>query len=84
MPKILVAKPKEQNNGKKKIVKSILAIMMIGTYSFTWSWLIFNLVTKETTTTEALTVAGSFVGIISTMTVLVTLIVQHYFKSDKV
>ncbi len=79
----------------KNATRTTLAILLVGVYALMWAWIIYDVVIIEPICTEncdavgesKLAKLGDFVGIISTMTVLVTLVVQFYFRrsnpSDK-
>ena len=61
-------------------VRNILALLLVGTYSFMWAFVLENAIKNATTVNQAVSNLTDFVGIISTMTVLVTLVVQFYFR----
>jgi len=72
----------------KNATRTTLAITLVGVYAFMWAWIIYDVVIVdsiclencENVTESKLEKLGDFVGIISTMTVLVTLVVQFYFR----
>jgi len=72
----------------KNSTRTTLAIILVGVYALMWAWIIYDVVIIEpicTTNCDDINEAklgklGDFVGVISTMTVLVTLVVQFYFR----
>ena len=67
---------------EKLTVRNFLAILLVGTYSGMWAFVIQYSVTNTSSLSEVLQNIGDFVGLIGTMTVLVTLVVQFYFRTS--
>lgn len=69
----------------KNATRTTLALIIVGVYVLMWAWIIHDIVIEPSCVgdcdeTKNLEKLGDFVGIISTMTVLVTLVVQFYFR----
>ncbi len=69
-------------------INNILAFMIIGVYVGIWAFTIFsgitadvNLAEGETQVTQLLGVLESMQGVIGTMTIIVVLVVQFYFRT---
>lgn len=62
----------------RKWTRPTLAIILIGAYSIMWTWIVVDVISDPDH--KGFETIGEFAGIISTMTVLVTLVVQFYFR----
>ena len=64
----------------RNITRSVLALVIIGSYAFMWSVVIVDALMWSESDDNPLEKLTDSVGLISTMTVLATLVVQFYFR----
>lgn len=65
-------------------VKGILALSIIGTYCFMWSYAIYTILATPTTTTfDPMQFLLEFAGATGVMGMIVILVVQNYFRKTE-
>jgi len=63
-------------------VKGMLALLIVGSYAGMWIFVVQYAIRHAIGFNELMQSIGDFAGVISTMTVIVVLVVQYFFRSS--